>query len=238
MAQRSRSVARQMTKERLYHELRRRIVTLDLPPSADLEEAELSAAYGMSRTPVRETLIRLQNDGLVISRHNRGVVVAPLDVGTLQCWFEAGPMIHKAVVRLAAHRRRKEDLDAIREAMEDLEQAMTADDGPRMVLANERFHDLIGKAARNPYLYASYSRILADHARIAELCYGYETRERAESDKALTRAQHRDLFEAIEAGDAATAERVIESHLTHSADALRQILQRSGEVLADVSLDT
>lgn len=227
-----------MTKEELYHELRRRIVTLDLPPACDLEEAELSAAYGMSRTPVRETLIRLHNDGLVVSRPNRGVVVAPLDVGTLQCWFEAGPLIHKAVVRLAAHRRRDEDLDSIREAMEDLEDAMVAEDGPRMVLANERFHDRIGRAARNPYLYASYSRILADHARIAELCYGYGTRDHAESDKELTRVQHRELFQAIELGDAATAERVIEAHLTHSADALRQILQRSSQVLADIALDT
>jgi len=225
-----------MTKETLYHELRRRIVTLDLPPGCDLEELELSTAYGMSRTPVRETLIRLQNDGLVISRYNRGVMVAPLDVGTLQCWFEAGPMIHKAVVRLAAHRRRQSDVDAIRGAMEDLERAMVAEDGPAMVLSNERFHDFIGQAARNAYLYASYSRILADHARIAELCYGYESGESAESDKELTRVQHRALFEAIASGDAATAERIIEEHLTHSADALRQILQRSGEVLADISL--
>ena len=227
-----------MTKEALYHELRRRIVTLDLPPGTDLDEVELSAAYGMSRTPVREMLIRLQSDGLVVARRNRGVSVAPLDVGTLQCWFEAGPMIHKAVVRLAAYRRRPEDLDAIRGAMEDLEQAMEAEDGPGMVLANERFHDLIGKAARNAYLYASYSRILADHARIAELCYGYETGARAEEDKALTRRQHRQLYDAIAAGDAATAERVIEEHLNHAADSLRHVLELSGEVLADVSLDT
>ena len=209
-AKRSQSVA--ITKEALYHELRRRIVTLDLPPGTDLDEVELSAAYGMSRTPVRETLIRLQSDGLVVARRNRGVSVAPLDVGTLQCWFEAGPMIHKAVVRLAAYRR------------------------PGMVLANERFHDRIGQAARNTYLYASYSRILADHARIAELCYGYENEAGAEDNKGLTRREHRELYEAIAEGDAAAAERVIEAHLNRAADTLRHVLERSGEVLADVSL--
>jgi len=202
-----------MTKYELYQELRRRIVTLDLPPATDLDEAELSAKYGMSRTPVRETLIRLENDGLVIARRNRGVSVAPLDVGTLQSWFEAGPMIHKAVVRLAAYRRREEDR-----------------------VANERFHDLIGRAARNAYLYASYSRILADHARIAELCYGYESGDRAEDDKQLTRRQHRRVYEAIAAGDAATAEQAIEEHLNAAADTLRRILEQSGQVLADVSL--
>lgn len=227
-----------ITKEALYHELRRRIVTLELPPGADLDEVELSAAYGMSRTPVRETLIRLQSDGLVVARRNRGVSVAPLDVGTLQCWFEAGPMIHKAVVRLAAYRRRPDDLNAIRAAMEDLEQAMIAEDGPGMVLANERFHDRIGQAARNTYLYASYSRILADHARIAELCYGYENAAGAADNKGLTRREHRELYEAIAEGDAATAERVIEAHLNRAADTLRKVLERSGEVLADVSLET
>jgi len=227
-----------ITKEALYHELRRRIVTLDLPPGTDLDEVELTGAYGMSRTPVRETLIRLQSDGLVVARRNRGVSVAPLDVGTLQCWFEAGPMIHRAVVRLAAYRRRQEDLDAIRGAMEELEQAMAMEDGTGMVLANERFHDLIGQAARNPYLYASYSRILADHARIAELTYGYENEVRAEDNKDLTRREHRALYDAIAAGDTATAERVIEEHLNRAADTLRRVLERSGEVLADVSLGT
>jgi DNA-binding GntR family transcriptional regulator len=225
-----------MTKDMLYHELRRRIVTLELPPGSPLDEGELSATYAMSRTPVRETLIRLHTDGLVSSRHNRGMWVAPLDVGTLQCWFEAGPMIHKAVVRLAALRRHPEDLEAIRGAMEDLERAMETEDGPGMVLANERFHDLIGQAARNPYLYASYNRILADHARIAELCYGYGGSARAEDDKELTRVQHRALFDAISAGDPATAERVIEEHLTHGADALRNVLEVSGQVLADISI--
>lgn len=231
------TLARQMTKEELYEELRRRIITLDLPPATDLDEAELSAKYGMSRTPVRETLIRLQKDGLVVSRRNRGVSVAPLDVGTLQSWFEAGPMVHKAVVRLAAHRRRDADLEAIREAMEDLEEAMVNEERVRMVVANERFHDLIGQAARNSYLYASYSRILADHARIAELCYGYESGERAEDNKQLTRRQHRALYEAIKSHDAATAERVIEEHLTYSGDALRHILKLAGQVLEDVTLD-
>ncbi len=227
-----------ITKEDLYHELRRRIISLDLPPGADLAEAELSRAYGMSSTPVRETLIRLQSDGLVVARRNRGVSVAPLDVGTLQCWFEAGPMIHKAMVRLAACRRRQEDLDAIRGAMEDLEQAMIAEDGPAMVLANERFHDRIGQAARNPYLYASYRRIVSDHARIAELTYGYENEVGAEDNKELTRREHREIYDAIAGGDAATAERVIENHLNRAADTLRRVLERSGEVLADVSLTT
>ena len=230
-------MARKMTKETLYEDLRRRIITLDLAPGTDLDEAELSAAYGMSRTPVRETLIRLQSGGLVVQRRNRGASVAPLDMGTLQSWFEAGRMVHRAVVRLACARRRREDLAAIEEAMHEFEAAMKAEDMLRMIYANERFHDRIGQAARNPYLYVSYQRILADHERISGLCYGYEIDTRAEADKSLTLRQHRELYDAIGARDADTAERVIGQHLDLCKDGLRNILEGSEHLLADVSLD-
>ena len=230
-------MARAMNKETLYQELRRRIITMDLAPGADLDEAELSEAYGMSRTPVRETLIRLQSDGLVVARRNRGASVAPLDMGTLQSWFEAGRMIHRAMVRLACRRGRAEDLAAIEAAMLEFEDAMQAQDMLGMVHANERFHDLIGRAARNPYLYASYQRVLADHERISGLCYGFEIETHAEEDKALTLRQHRELYQAIEARDADKAERVIDAHLSLCWDGLRRIMEESEESLADVTLD-
>ncbi|MDZ7827963.1 MAG: GntR family transcriptional regulator [Halofilum sp. (in: g-proteobacteria)] len=230
-------MAPSMNKEQLYRELRRRIITMDLSPGTDLDEAELSAAYGMSRTPVRETLIRLQSDGLVVQRRNRGASVAPLDMNTLQAWFEAGRMMHRAVVRLACRRRRPEDLETIRAAMEDFEAAMDSEDMLSMVYANERFHELIGRAARNPYLYASYQRILADHERISGLCYGYEIETHAEGDKELTLRQHRELYEALERQDPDAAERVISEHLSLCWDGLRNIMQGSAEVLADVALD-
>lgn len=229
-------MSRTMTKEALYEELRRRIITMELAPSADLDEAELSQAYGMSRTPVRETLIRLQSEGLVVMRRNRGASVAPLDVGTLQSWFEAGRMIHRSIVRLAALRRRDDDLASIREGMEEFEAAMAAEDALRMVYANERFHDRIGQAARNPYLYAAYTRVLADHERISELCYGFELVTQSRRDLQLTLDQHRQLFEAIAAGDPATAERVIEEHITLCRDGLRRVLEDSDGVFDDMAL--
>lgn len=226
-----------MTKDTLYEALRQRIITMDLAPGSDLDEGELATAYGMSRTPVRETLIRLQSEGLVIMRRNRGASVAPLDMATLQSWFEAGRMVHRAMVRLACARRRESDIAGIEQAMLAFEEAMAAEDTLRMVHANEHFHDRIGQAARNPYLYASYRRILADHERISELCFGHEIATRAEDDKALTLRQHRDLLDAIVARDPQGAETVIDAHLTLCRDGLRAVVERSEGALADVSLD-
>lgn len=230
-------MVRDMTKEKLYRQLRQRIITMELAPGTDLDEAELSAFYGLSRTPVRETLIRLQSEGLVVARRNRGASVAPLDMATLQSWFEAGRMIHRAIVRLACQRRRPEDLEAIEAALQDFEAAMDAEDTLSMVYANERFHDLIGQAARNPYLYAAYQRILADHERISGLCYGYEIETHADADKALTLRQHRELYDALVAQDAARGERVIGEHLSLCWEGLRQVMQGAADALADVGLD-
>ncbi len=230
-------MARKMTKESLYDELRRRIITMDLAPGADLDEAELSAAYGMSRTPVREVLIHLQCEGLVVSRRNRGASVAPLDVTTLQSWFEAARMMHRAIVRLACWRRTQTDIEAIREAMYQFESAMAGQQTLEMIYANERFHDRIGQAARNPHLYGTYRRILTDHERISQLCYSHEIEHRAEDEKQLTLDQHRQLFDAIVARDSATAEQISEAHLSLCRDGLRNTLEGAEQVLADVTLD-
>lgn len=229
-------MARNLSKETLYDEVRRRIVTMELEPGTDLDEAELSSFYGTSRTPVREILIRLQAEGLVVQRANRGAMVAPLDMATLQSWFEAGRMVHRAMVRLAAHRRTEADLEAIREAMEAFEQATHDRDKHRMLYSNERFHDLIGCAARNPYLYASYRRVIADHERISELCYSYEIGGRAQHDSQLTIDEHRRLFAAIESGDPDTAEEVIDVHLSLAREGLRDALQRWQETLSNLAV--
>jgi DNA-binding GntR family transcriptional regulator len=225
-----------LTKERLYGELRRRIVTMELEPGTDLEEAQLSALYGMSRTPVREVLIRLQAEGLVAQRPGRGAMVAPLDMGTLQSWFEAGRMIHRAMVRLAAARRTDADLEAIRQAMEAFEQATRERDKRRMLYSNERFHDLIGRAARNSYLYASYARVIADHERISELCYSYEIQGHARNDSQLTIDEHRRLFDAIGNRDADAAEEVIGAHLSLAREGLRHALERWDQSLSQLSV--
>lgn len=227
---------RNLTKEALYDELRRRIVTMELEPGTDLDEAEVSSFYGMSRTPVREILIRLQAEGLVVQRPNRGAMVAPLDMGTLQSWFEAGRMIHRAMVRLAAYRRTDADLEAIRNAMEAFEQATRDRDKLEMLYANERFHDLIGRAARNPYLYASYRRVIADHERISELCYSYEVEGHARHDTQLNLDEHRRLFQAIEARDADTAEEVIDAHLSLAREGLRHALERWEQSLSTLAV--
>ena len=89
----------------LYEELRHQIISMKIKPGADLDEKTLVEKFGVSRTPVRESLIRLSAEGLVEIRKNRGATVTALDLQTLQSIFEAGDLIEKAFTRLACLRR-------------------------------------------------------------------------------------------------------------------------------------
>ena len=76
------------TKTDCLDDLRRRILSTDLKPGLDLDEAGLSGYYNMSRTPLREVLQRLQGEGYVVVSENRGAKVASMDIDVLRTFFQ------------------------------------------------------------------------------------------------------------------------------------------------------
>ena len=82
-------------------DLRRRILSTELKPGHDLDEAGLSGYYNMSRTPLREVLQRLQGEGYVVMSENRGAKVASMDIDVLRTFFQTAPMVYANIARLA-----------------------------------------------------------------------------------------------------------------------------------------
>lgn len=221
----------------VYADLRQKIIALEHQPGVDLDESTLVDAYGVSRTPIREALIRLAAEGLVVIKRNRGAYVAPLDMATLRAYFEAADFLTRAIVRLAALRRTADDLTAIETAMTAFEEALRRSDTRAMVEQNDRFHDAISAAAGNKYLYDASRRVLADHQRVAQLCYAHEVGVGDTRAQETTLAQHRALFEALKEGDAATAEKVALEHLGLCKEGLRDLLTARDGLLEDVRLN-
>ena len=88
-----------------YDTLRDEILSLALPPGALLDETTLAERFGMSRSPVREALIRLAGDELVVTLANRSTVVAPIDVQSFPRYVEALDIAQRMNTRLAAQFR-------------------------------------------------------------------------------------------------------------------------------------
>lgn len=198
-------------KTALVDHLKRAILTQDLPPGEDLDEVALCAAFGLSRTPVREVFRDLDGLGYVDLRENRGARVSGLSHGTLRDFFLAAPMIYAAVLRLAAANATPAQIADLKAAQAEFRTALGGGSPADRTLANNRFHEITGAMCGNVYLLPSFRRLLVDHARIGMTFYRPRTPAMSEN---LGRAseQHDAMIAAIEAGDEAGAARLAEEH--------------------------
>ncbi|CUX71932.1 MULTISPECIES: GntR family transcriptional regulator [Agrobacterium] len=153
-------------KSELYDDLKRQILTMELDPDEDLDEVSLSEKYGLSRTPVREIFRRLEGEGYVDIRANRGARVIPMNHSTLRHFFLVAPMIYAAIGRLAVQNFKRHQLADLEATQEHFRQASVSQDALAMTLSNNRFHAIIGEMSGNEYLQPSLGRLLIDHGRI------------------------------------------------------------------------
>ena len=192
------------SKERLYLDLKRKILTLALEPSAHLDETTLSEDYGISRTPLREVFRRLAGEGYIQIRDNRGTIVSPMNPGNLRDFFQTAPMIYASIARLAAQNAKREQIETLKDVQARFRKAIEEDNADDMVFWNDRFHFDMGLMASNQYLMPSLQRLLIDHARIGQTFW--RARDLAMRKRIDEAADHHDQFiEAIKAGDGEAA---------------------------------
>jgi DNA-binding GntR family transcriptional regulator len=128
------------------------IATGALLPGAPLDEAELTARFQVSRTPVREALLQLAAAGMVEMRPRHGAVVAKISLERLVEMFEVMAELEAMCGRLAARRMNAEQIEALRESHFACQAAHDVGDTDGYYHLNERFHCLIYEGSHNTYL--------------------------------------------------------------------------------------
>lgn len=204
-------------KQDLRDHLRVAILTLRLHPGEDLDEVQLSDAFGLSRTPLREVFRQLAGEGYLELRTNRSARVSEMSHTTLRDFFLAAPMIYGAVLRLAARNARTQQIEDLKTAQARFVDALKSGTAADRTLTNTRFHEITGDMAGNVYLLPSFNRLLIDHARIGMTFYQPRDAQRAESLAEASR-QHDAIIAAIEVGNEARAARLAEDHWVLSRD--------------------
>lgn len=198
-------------KAALYEDLKRLILTMELDPDALLDEASLTAQYGLSRTPVREVFQRLAGEGYLEIVEKRGVRVIPMSHATLRNFFLVAPMIYAAVGRLAVQHYKPVQLKALKEAQKRFRKAVQNHDADALALENNRFHEIMGEMAANPYLQPSLGRLLIDHCRIGHTFFRPQNEDMER--RLLLAANHHDAFiAALEARDEQTVVDLVFEH--------------------------
>lgn len=223
--------------QRVYDSVREAILRLELAPGTDLDEAGLEREYGVSRTPVREALIRLASDGLITLLANRGARVAALDVSDLPQMFEALELTQRATLRWAARRRSTSDLAQMRRLADAFADAAKAKNIDRMTEANKDFHVAIAGACGNRYVGRLYESQLAISLRLARVVFGEAPLTgksyRGYYDEVV--AQHHAMVAAVDKGDVRAADRLARDHAALFRARMTEHLQSS--LAGDVPLD-
>ncbi|CCE97525.1 GntR family transcriptional regulator [Sinorhizobium fredii] len=193
----------------VYETLRNEILSLTLTPGQLLDESTLAERFDMSRSPVREALIRLAGEDLVVTLANRSTIVAPIEVATFPKYVEALDIAQRMNTRLAAELRTEADLKAITKRQKEFETAVNTGDHLRMSEANKQFHMAIAHAGRNPYLASFYERLLNQGQRMLHLHFEYL--ERTHEGYLLT-DEHNLMLEAIRTKNVDLADELAHAH--------------------------
>jgi DNA-binding GntR family transcriptional regulator len=199
----------QMTlADQAYKAIRSRILGGDLRVGQFVREQEVSAALGVSRTPVREALGRLSSEGFLERIPHRGFRVPEDRWDSLLELYPIVSALEVLAGRLAIPRLRPEDLAALREVNDELAQESgPGGDVRRRIALNSRFHELICQRSGSQRLCDMLSDL---RSQLGRLEVWYYTQPDA---TAASVAEHTAIIEAIEGGDHVGALRVLEHNM-------------------------
>jgi DNA-binding GntR family transcriptional regulator len=205
----------------VYDELRREILTLELAPGEPLDETSLSQRFAMSRSPIREALVRLSADGLVEMLSNRSTLVAPIRLAEFPRYVEALDFLQRINTRLAAEFRKEADLEQMTRDAKAFELACSKNDYLSMSATNRDFHMTIAAAGRNPYLGRAYGQLLDEGRRLLHMHFDYI--QSSSTDHLLT-SEHFDIIEAIRKQDVPLADKLAHEHTRQFHDRFMNFL--------------
>ncbi|MFJ9626196.1 GntR family transcriptional regulator [Streptomyces sp. NPDC091280] len=201
---------------RVAEELRQMIISGELQPGSSLSEMTLSETFGVSRTPIREALKQLQIEGLVEVRPRVGTFVAAPSRREITELFQMKELLEGAAARLLAFRGNVPEVDRLKAAMTEADEAVRAGDADRYAQLVHEFHELIVVGADNSKLEAHYRTLMN------QLAYGRLVRTSLAQPGRLTESdhEHHRVLDLILAKDGDAAERVMREHVRRSHQAL------------------
>lgn len=188
-------------------------------PGDRLVESELAERFGVSRTPVREALQRLETQAMLV-RDGRSLIVASLDHNQLAELYTVRAELEALAARLAARHATPEEVRVLAQMVE--EDRRTKGDPEALARANKRFHRQIHLASHNRYLVQQLDLVHRTMALMARTSLAAEGR----GETAL--AEHARIVDAIAAGDGAAADRALRQHISMAWETRLKLEAQSG----------
>lgn len=191
----------------IYDDLKMGILTGKILPGTRLLEVELADKMGVSRTPVREAIRRLEKEGLVNIEPRHGAYAAKVSVEDMIEILEVRELMESMAAQLAANRITQEQLDALLQTENEYQKAVKSGDVEDMIVLDTKFHKQVVEASHNRTLYQLIEPLQEIALRFRYMYYNDNTRaEKMPSE-------HERILKALSQGNGEAARKAAEKHL-------------------------
>ncbi len=209
--------------ERAYREIKSRILENELPAGSIMLEQELAALLRMSRTPVREALIRLAREGMIDIRPRHGMRVLPVSADDMREIYQILTALEaEAAAQIARDGADRRNLEELKAAVAEMDEALALDDLDAWAKADDHFHRVILATCGNERLRAIIEQFMDQSHRVRKLTLRLRPKPTSSND------DHRALVDAIERRDAEAAWRIHHAHRLRNGQMLVELLERHG----------
>lgn len=207
------AISSETLKNTAYNVLKQMILTGHLKPGQKLAERDLTERLRISRTPLREALSRLEQEGLVISKPQRGYFVLEIDAKMIEDLFDLREVLDGFAIRLAIRRMTAEELEELERVFRELSRfEKNETQTEEEIRTGLRIHEILARAGKNELLCETLLRLYERMLMFIWIDVLYA------DEAALTRHEHREIFEVVLVRDEKRAVEIAQAHVRRSKE--------------------
>jgi DNA-binding GntR family transcriptional regulator len=204
--------------DQMYEVVRKKIMDLEIDPTQPINEQTLVRETGGTITLIQQALAQLGEEGTVVQQRGRWYVAQAATASIMREIFEVRTTLEGMCARLAAERITAEQIERMEQIHHDFERVIKEGDNKALIAVDQKFHQLIYEASGNRFL----ARALDEMYTLIYRLF-YLSLDRMGSVRANVE-DHRDILDAIQAGDGRLAERLIQLHINHFRTMVEELL--------------
>lgn len=214
-------------RELVLDAIREAIINGTLKPRERLMEIQLAEELGVSRTPIREALRKLELEGFIVMVPRKGAYVADISFKDIADVFEIRAALEALAAGLAAERITDEELEEMERLVVEKAEAIANQNMERLVQVDTMFHEAIYKASRNERLTSIISNLREQIQRYRTTSLAYPGRMQRSLE------EHRGIVEAIQSRDPQIAQQVAREHIENAENSMIDAIKKDGLPISD-----
>jgi GntR family transcriptional regulator, rspAB operon transcriptional repressor len=201
--------------QKAFEILKNMIITYELKPGERINEKKLLSMLSLSRTPMREAILRLHEEGLIDYFNHSGIYVKELSFKSVKDYFEVIVPLEMAISEIAPLRIKQEELEGLEDINKKIIKAIATGNYLEITLQNSLFHRYIAQTTNNMYFFSFIDKLQNLSQRLAFLCFSKEISKNKTLDEhfqSVTR-QHNAIIKNLREGDTESLKKNAAEHI-------------------------